>query len=80
MARSAPPSDTAHRARRWNCVIGASACPGQAAVLASECRDRHIADKQILAHELNAWQRHRNKHHAKANWQFRTADAGVKLK
>jgi len=29
---------------------------------------------------VNAWQDHRNKHHAKANWQFKTADARVKLK
>ena len=49
-------------------------------VLASQCLDRRIADKQILAHEVNAWQDHRNKHHAKANWQFKTADACVKLK
>jgi hypothetical protein len=49
-------------------------------VLASQCLDRRIADKQILAHEVNAWQDHRNKHHAKANWQFKTADARVKLK
>ena len=49
-------------------------------VLASQCLDRRIADKQILTHEVNAWQRHRNKHHAKANWQFKTADARVKLK
>jgi hypothetical protein len=41
-------------------------------VLASQCLDRRIADKQILAHEVNAWQDHRNKHHAKANWQFKT--------
>jgi hypothetical protein len=44
-------------------------------VLASQCLNRRIADKQILAHEVNAWQDHRNKHHAKANWQFKTADA-----
>jgi hypothetical protein len=49
-------------------------------VLASQCLDRRIADKQILAHEVNASQDHRNKHHAKANWQFKTADARVKLK
>jgi hypothetical protein len=42
---------------------------------ASQCLDRRIADKQILANEVNAWQDHRNKHHAKANWQFKTADA-----
>jgi hypothetical protein len=53
------------------------ATPG---VLASQCLDRRIADKQILAHEVNAWQDYRNKHHAKANWQFKTADARVKLK
>ena len=49
-------------------------------VLASQCLDRRIADKKILAHQVNAWQEHRNKHHAKANWQFKTADARVKLK
>ena len=49
-------------------------------VLASQCLDRRIADKQILTHEVSAWQDHRNKHHAKANWQFKTADARVKLK
>ena len=49
-------------------------------VLASQCLDRRIADKKILAHEVTAWQNHRNKHHAKANWQFKTADARVKLK
>jgi hypothetical protein len=27
-----------------------------------------------------AWQDRRNKHHAKADWQFTTADAGIKLK
>jgi hypothetical protein len=39
-----------------------------------------IADKQILAHEVTAWQDHRNKNHAKADWQFTTANARVKLK
>ena len=49
-------------------------------VLASQCPDRRIADKQILAHEVNAWQDHRNRQNAEANWQFKTADARVKLK
>ncbi len=49
-------------------------------VFASQCLDRRIADKQILAHEVTAWQDHRNKHHAKADWQFTTANARVKLK
>ena len=49
-------------------------------VLASQCLNRRIADKKILAREVNAGQDHRNKHHAKATWQFKTADARVKLK
>ena len=49
-------------------------------VLASQCLARRIADKQILAREVTAWQDHRNKHHAKANWQFTTNHARVKLK
>ena len=42
-----------------------------------QCLDHHIAcSKQILAHEVTAWQDHRNKHHAKADWQMRkTANA-----
>ena len=49
-------------------------------VLSSQCLDRRIPDKTSLVHEVNAWQVHRNTHHAKANWQFTTADARVKLK
>jgi hypothetical protein len=40
----------------------------------------HVIVQRNLAHEVNAWQDHRNKHHAKANWQFKTAAARVKLK
>jgi hypothetical protein len=49
-------------------------------VLSSQCLDRRIPDKTSLVHEVDAWQVHRNTHHAKANWQFTTADARVKLK
>lgn len=49
-------------------------------VLSSQCLDRRIADKQILIEEVAAWQDDRNKHHAKADWQFTAADARVKLK
>ena len=48
-------------------------------VLAAQCLNRRIADKTILTREVDAWQDHRNKHRAKANWQFKTADARVKL-
>ena len=49
-------------------------------VLSSQCLDRRIPDKQILAGEVAAWQDNRNKHHAIADWQFTTADARVTLK
>jgi hypothetical protein len=49
-------------------------------VLSSQCLDRRIAGKQTLTDEAAAWQDNRNKHHAKADWQFATADARVKSK
>jgi hypothetical protein len=50
------------------------------AVLATQCLDRRIPDTTKLTEEVAAWQEKRNKHHAKANWQFTTDDARVKLK
>jgi len=49
-------------------------------VLSSQCLDRRIPEMQTLADEVAAWETDRNKNHAKANWQFTTADARVKLK
>ena len=49
-------------------------------VLSSQCLGRRIADKQTLIDEVAAWQDSRNKNHTKADWQFATADARVKLK
>jgi hypothetical protein len=49
-------------------------------VLSTQCLDRRIPDKQTLTSEVAAWQRNRNTHHAKADWQFTTANARVKLK
>ena len=50
------------------------------AVLTSQCLSRRIPDKPTLEKEVAAWERHRNKHHAKADWQFTTENARVKLK
>src|SRR5271157_2768658 len=50
------------------------------AVLTRQCLSRRIPDKQTLNKEVAAWEHHRNKHHAKADWQFTTHDARVKLK
>src|SRR5215467_10392098 len=49
------------------------------AVLTRQCLDRRIADRKTLAKQTAAWQKQRNKHHAKARWQFTTADARIKL-
>jgi DDE superfamily endonuclease len=49
-------------------------------VLSSQCLDRRIPDKQTLIEEVAAWEDDRNKNHAKADWQFTTNDARIKLK
>jgi hypothetical protein len=49
-------------------------------VLAGQCLDRRISDKQSLVAEVTAWENSRNKKHAKADWKFTTATARVKLK
>ena len=49
-------------------------------VLSSQCLDRRIHDQQMLKEEVEAWEAERNRKHAKADWQFTTADARVKLK
>ena len=49
-------------------------------VLSGQCLDRRIPDKQTLVEEVAAWEARRNKGHTKADWQFTTANARVKLK
>jgi DDE superfamily endonuclease len=49
-------------------------------VLSNQCLDRRIPDQETLIKEIAAWEKDRNKHHAKADWQFTTADARIKLK
>ncbi len=49
-------------------------------VVSSQCLDRRIPDKPTLIKEVAAWEETRNSKHAKADWQFTTADARVKLK
>ena len=50
------------------------------AVLTTQCLDRRIPDKPTLTKEVAAWQDDRNKRCVKADWQFKTDDARVKLK
>ena len=49
-------------------------------VLSRQCLDRRIPDKPEIAAQVDAWVKSRNKHNAKADWQFTAADARVKLK
>lgn len=49
-------------------------------VLSSQCLDRRIGDIESLRGEVEAWVADRNKNQAKADWQFTTDDARVKLK
>ena len=49
-------------------------------VMSGQCLNRRIDDINVLRREVRAWQEHRNKKHAKVNWQFTTEDARIKLK
>ncbi len=50
------------------------------AILAAQCLDRRIPDKPTLEDEIAAWVTKRNIDNNKANWQFTTDNARVKLK
>ena len=49
--------------------------PRSAAAAASR-----IPNKQILIEEIAAWEHDRNANHTKADWQFTTKNARIKLK
>jgi len=50
------------------------------AVLSTQCLNRRIPNEETLRREVIAWQTHRNQYNAKADRQFKTEDARVKLK
>lgn len=49
-------------------------------VLARQCLNRRIDDKETLIRQTTAWQDHRNEAQSSIDWQFTTADARIKLK
>ena len=49
-------------------------------VLSRQCLDRRLDDRDLMAREIATWQADRNAAIARINWQFRTADARIKLK
>jgi hypothetical protein len=48
--------------------------------LSRQCLAQRIAEKDTVITEVQAWTQSRNAMQAKANWQFTTADARVKLR
>jgi len=48
-------------------------------VLGRQCLSRRIARQSTLAEQVDCWVEHRNADHRRADWQFKTADARVKL-
>jgi hypothetical protein len=50
------------------------------AALARQCLSRHIATREELDREVQAWQRRRNAAATTVTWRFTTADARIKLK
>lgn len=49
-------------------------------VLKGQCLNRRIADMATMQAEVATWERDRNNSTRKIDWQFRTADARIKLK
>jgi hypothetical protein len=48
-------------------------------LLARECLDRRVPDRETLHRETAAWEAHRNGRAAKMTWRFTTADARIRL-
>ena len=49
-------------------------------ILTRQCLARRIADPQILAREVAAWQRYRNVHRQTLQWTFTRQDADRKMR
>ncbi len=49
-------------------------------VLSRQCLSKYIESKERMIAEVAAWERQRNEANATVDWQFRTADARIKLK
>jgi DDE superfamily endonuclease len=49
-------------------------------VLAAQCLDRRIPNKQTMVEQVDAWANKRNAAKAGADWRFTTTDARIKLK
>jgi len=48
-------------------------------VMTGQCLGRRIGSQEIVAQEVAAWEKARNKEEAKIRWAFTVSDARVKL-
>ena len=48
--------------------------------MAGQCLNRRIPDREMLEHEVAAWEQERNALGGSVNWQFTAEDARIKLK
>lgn len=48
--------------------------------LSIQCISRRIADIRLLRREVKAWTKDRNRRSVEVDWQFKTADARIRLK
>jgi hypothetical protein len=90
--RPAPPHETcpANEARRlveryeWHYTpkhgSWLNMAESELSVVSPQCLNRRIPDNEALTGEIAAWQAERNRKHTKADWQFTTANARIKLK
>ena len=49
-------------------------------VLQRQCLNRRLADEATLVHEVEAWEKERNKKQATIDWRFSVTEAREKLK
>ena len=49
-------------------------------VLARQCLERRIPDREILRGEVETWQKSRNRNAVRVNWRFTTEDARIRLR
>ena len=49
-------------------------------ILSRQCLDRRLDDRDLMAREVAVWEATRNAAVARIDWQFKTADARIKLK
>jgi DDE superfamily endonuclease len=81
-----PPAEACRIARRFEWHYSPkhgswlNLAESELSVLASQCLSRRIPDTHALIDEVGAWQDHRNKKCSRADWQFTTSDARLKLK